>query len=186
MENHRSRSKKLFPLSIDTPAPSEDKPSNSVPLDLSQILLENARGPSYDLVPGLGLVRNEESYTPQTLAYSSRSPRIIEDRAFRLKWYMDKSWLIAEPELKWLRVFDGFYVCMGSDKAFPIHAGAISGVSYNPYIGRFFLHSNPNTKPDTRLDEAVFEVDGGQEASQRLRSLFEGRLNGMVVGRGDM
>ena len=156
-----------------------------MPLDLSQILLENERG-RYELVPGVGFVRNEESYAPQTLAYSTRSPRIIEDRAFRLKWYMDKSWLIAAPELKWLQFLDGFYVCVGSDKAFPIHASAISGVSYNACIGRFFLHSNPNVKPDLHLDEAIFEVDGGEETSQRLRSLFEGRFDGMVVGRGDM
>ena len=150
--------------------------------DLSQIMLENRIGMP-ELVPGLGWVPDKESYAPQISADSRESPKIIEDQEYRLKWYMDKSCLIAAPGLMWSQAFDGFFVTVGSDKASPLHTDAISGVSYNTEISKFFLHSNSNVKPDIRLDEAVFKVDGGEWVASNLRCLFERRLGAMIVSR---
>ena len=137
-----------------------------------------------ELVPGLGYVHNPDSDAPQTMANSCLTPRIPEDREFQLIWYMDKSRLIALPGFKWSQPFDGFYVIPKCGKTISIHADAISGISYNINIRRFFLHPEPNVTPNMTLDEAVFEVKGVEEAAH-LRSWFERRLKAKNVSKVD-
>ena len=181
---HASPSRKGPPPPVVVTTPSRTA-RRQVKSDLSQIMWENERGATYDWVRGEGIVRIEDNVVPQTPTEPFKSPLDIPDQVFFAKTYMDNGQLIHNREMRWSQGFDGFNILLDEGEVFSIHAVAISSVSYDINIGKFFLYPNATAPAEFKLDEALLEVGGDDQSPWMLRVIFERRLGATKVNMAD-